>query len=190
MTFTSRCAPSLDSTPSCYLSPLLPPTFDLTSTNISQSPITSRPCSLTRMKTILFFATHPFPLPSPFLSLSSLLPLLSSPSPLFSLSSLSPSPFFSPLLSSLSPFFSLSFLLPLLSSPSPSFSPPITSYGPFPPGVTNGQPATTYGGTCVVTGWLLTSTRGFGAVGCAWPPCAHITVAPKCKMKPAMLNYG
>ena len=116
MTFTSRCAPSLDSTPSCYLSPLLPPTFDLTSTNISQSPITSRPCSLTRMKTILFFATHPFPLPSPFLSLSSLLPLLSSPSPLFSLSSLLP------LLSSPPPFFSLSFLLSLLSTPSPFFS--------------------------------------------------------------------
>ena len=44
---------------------------------------------------------------------------------------------------------------------------------------TNGQPATTYGvRACVTTGCPLTSTRGMGAVGCAWPPCAHITVAP------------
>lgn len=35
---------------------------------------------------------------------------------------------------------------------------------------TNGQPATTYGAVIVTVGWPLTSTRGFGTVGCACPP--------------------
>ena len=35
------------------------------------------------------------------------------------------------------------------------------------------QPATTYGVASVTVGWPLTVTRGFGTVGCAWPPWAH-----------------
>jgi hypothetical protein len=30
----------------------------------------------------------------------------------------------------------------------------------------------------VTVGWPLTSTRGFGTVGCACPACVQITVAP------------
>src|SRR6185369_11866999 len=43
----------------------------------------------------------------------------------------------------------------------------------------------------VATGWPLTSTRGTGAVGIAWPPCAHSTVAPKWRMGPGIaLPFG
>jgi hypothetical protein len=42
----------------------------------------------------------------------------------------------------------------------------------------NGQPATAYGAVITAVGWPLTSTRGFGAVGVAEPPCAQSTVAP------------
>jgi hypothetical protein len=50
----------------------------------------------------------------------------------------------------------------------------------------NAQPATTYGAARVTTGWPLTMTRGETIVGCAWPPWAHITVAPKCNRKPGI----
>jgi hypothetical protein len=30
----------------------------------------------------------------------------------------------------------------------------------------------------VITGWLLTVTRGNGDIGVAWPKWVHITVAP------------
>ena len=52
------------------------------------------------------------------------------------------------------------------------------THGTGPPLTLNGQPATTYGAAIVTVGWPLTSTRGFGTVGCAWPPCAQSTVAP------------
>src|SRR5258706_7612237 len=48
------------------------------------------------------------------------------------------------------------------------------------------QPATTYGGASVTVGWPLTSTRGFGTVGWAWPPCEHRTGAPTCKSNPGI----
>jgi hypothetical protein len=44
--------------------------------------------------------------------------------------------------------------------------------------LTNGQPAMVYGAGMVTMGWPLTSTRGFGAEGCATPPCAHWATAP------------
>jgi hypothetical protein len=44
--------------------------------------------------------------------------------------------------------------------------------------VMNGQPAMTHGAVICTVGWPLTSTRGFGAVACACPPCVHMTVAP------------
>lgn len=49
------------------------------------------------------------------------------------------------------------------------------------------QPATTYGAAIVTVGWPLTVTRGFGAVGCACPPCEHSTVAPTCTRNPGMV---
>ena len=36
------------------------------------------------------------------------------------------------------------------------------------------------GAVMVTVGMPLTSTRGFGTVGCACPPCAQSTVAPTC----------
>jgi hypothetical protein len=52
------------------------------------------------------------------------------------------------------------------------------THGEGAPLTLNGQPATAYGAAMVVVGWPLTSTRGLGAVGCAWPPCEHNTDAP------------
>lgn len=46
------------------------------------------------------------------------------------------------------------------------------------------HPATTHGAGNVVTGCPLTVTRGLGAVGCAWPPWMHCTVAPRWTTKP------
>src|SRR4051812_2714114 len=40
------------------------------------------------------------------------------------------------------------------------------------------QPATAYVHEMVTAGWPLSSTRGIGAVGVAWPACEHSTVAP------------
>jgi hypothetical protein len=60
---------------------------------------------------------------------------------------------------------------------------PVT-HGPLPPGGTNAQPATAYGATIVATGWPLTDTRGFGAVGVACPPCEQSTVAPTWRIGP------
>src|ERR1700719_4526441 len=40
----------------------------------------------------------------------------------------------------------------------------------------------------VATGWPLTRTRGTGAVGMAWPPCAHRTLAPRCRIGPGMVQ--
>jgi hypothetical protein len=37
-------------------------------------------------------------------------------------------------------------------------------------GVTNGQPAMLHGTEASTVGFPATVTRGFGAVGCAWPP--------------------
>src|SRR5215207_4730619 len=54
----------------------------------------------------------------------------------------------------------------------------------------NGQPATTYGAAMVATGWPLTSTRATGAVGIAWPPCAHSTVAPKWRIGPGIAVFS
>src|SRR5262249_22242743 len=63
------------------------------------------------------------------------------------------------------------------------------THGPFPAtGGGKAQPATTYGATIVTVGCPDTVTRGFGAVGCAWPPCAHITVAPTCSKNPGILT--
>lgn len=46
--------------------------------------------------------------------------------------------------------------------------------GPFDPlGGGFGQPATTYCVGSVVAGWPVSSTRGFGEVGVACPPCEH-----------------
>ena len=52
------------------------------------------------------------------------------------------------------------------------------THGVGDPAVTIGQPATTYGAATVVVGMPLTSTRGLGVVGWAWPPWAQSTVAP------------
>lgn len=43
----------------------------------------------------------------------------------------------------------------------------------------------------VATGWPETSTRGFGALGIAWPPWLHNTVAPRWSKGPgiAVLRY-
>src|SRR5215510_2427231 len=38
----------------------------------------------------------------------------------------------------------------------------------------------------VATGCPLTRTRGTGAVGAAWPPCEHSTVAPRCRIGPGI----
>src|SRR5512143_2766671 len=65
---------------------------------------------------------------------------------------------------------------------------PVT-HGPFPPGVTNGHPATTYGAAIVATGIPDTNTCGLGAVGIACPPCEHMTVAPRCRIGAGMLNH-
>jgi hypothetical protein len=43
----------------------------------------------------------------------------------------------------------------------------------------NVQPATAYILVSATVGWPLTSTRGFGEVGVAWPAWLHITVAPR-----------
>jgi hypothetical protein len=44
------------------------------------------------------------------------------------------------------------------------------THGPFPAvGGGNVQPATTYGAVSVTVGWPMTTTRGFGVVGCACP---------------------
>jgi hypothetical protein len=45
-------------------------------------------------------------------------------------------------------------------------------------GGTSGHPATSHGMDANAVGCALTITRGFGAVGTAWPPWLHITVAP------------
>jgi hypothetical protein len=42
----------------------------------------------------------------------------------------------------------------------------------------------------VATGWPLTSTRATGAVGIAWPPCAHSTVAPKWRIGPGIAVFS
>ena len=52
-------------------------------------------------------------------------------------------------------------------------------HGTGPPLRLNGQPATTYGAAIVTVGWPPTSTRGLGTVGCACPPWAQSTVAPR-----------
>jgi len=53
------------------------------------------------------------------------------------------------------------------------------THGPFAAGGGgNAHPATRYGAAIVTVGMPLTSTRGFGTVGCACPPCAQSTVAP------------
>jgi len=45
------------------------------------------------------------------------------------------------------------------------------THGPFAAGGGgSGQPAITYGGVGITVGIPDTVTRGFGAVGCAWPP--------------------
>src|SRR5271170_241031 len=50
----------------------------------------------------------------------------------------------------------------------------------------NAHPATTYGGGIVTVGCPITVTLGLGTVGCAWPPCEHITVAPTCRRNPGI----
>ena len=54
----------------------------------------------------------------------------------------------------------------------------------------NGQPAMVYGALITTVGCPLTSTRGLGAVGMAEPPCAHSTVAPRCKSGPGMVSFS
>lgn len=54
---------------------------------------------------------------------------------------------------------------------------PVTQ-GPLPAGGTKAHPATVYGAEIVATGIPDTVTIGLGAVGIAWPPCAHVTTAP------------
>src|SRR4029453_17590416 len=51
---------------------------------------------------------------------------------------------------------------------------------------TSGQPLTTYGGVMVTSGCPPTVTLGLVTVGCAWPACAHCTVAPRCSTKPGI----
>src|SRR5580765_7530250 len=60
--------------------------------------------------------------------------------------------------------------------------------GPFPGGGTNAQPATAYGAAMVAIGMPETKTNGLGTVGTACPPCAHITVAPTCKIGPGTIT--
>jgi hypothetical protein len=50
----------------------------------------------------------------------------------------------------------------------------------------NAQPATRYGVLIVTVGMPFTVTRGLGTLGCAWPPCEHITVAPTWSTKPGI----
>src|SRR4051794_29120186 len=64
---------------------------------------------------------------------------------------------------------------------------PVT-HGPLPPGGTKGHPATAYGAPMVAAGMPDTNTRGLGTVGTAWPPCAHSTVAPTCKIGPGIVR--
>lgn len=63
------------------------------------------------------------------------------------------------------------------------------THGMGPPGVEKGQPAITYGIGCSTIGCPLTSTLGLGEVGCAWPACAHITVAPRCNRNPGIEKF-
>jgi len=51
----------------------------------------------------------------------------------------------------------------------------------------NAHPAMAYGAAIVAVGWPLTSTRAFGAVGTALPPCAQSTVAPRCNKGPGTI---
>jgi len=60
------------------------------------------------------------------------------------------------------------------------------THGIGPPGVENGHPAMTKGAGCITIGCPLTSTLGLGDVGCAWPACAHKTVAPICSKNPGI----
>src|SRR5688572_28063937 len=61
------------------------------------------------------------------------------------------------------------------------------THGPLPPVGTNGQPVITCGLATVAIAMPLTVTRGNGTVGCACPPCAHITVAFVWSKNPGML---
>src|SRR5215472_4419451 len=54
-------------------------------------------------------------------------------------------------------------------------------------GGTNGHPATSHGAAIVTDGAPESSTLGFGTVGCACPPCRHITVAPSCNTSPGTI---
>jgi hypothetical protein len=47
--------------------------------------------------------------------------------------------------------------------------------GPAGGGMAMAQPAIMKGGEDIGTGVPMIFTRGFGAVGFAWPPCAHVT---------------
>jgi hypothetical protein len=62
------------------------------------------------------------------------------------------------------------------------------THGPLPAGGTNAQPATAQGAAIVAIGIPDTSTHGLGTVGMACPPCAHITVAPICKIGPGIAD--
>src|SRR5262245_33841720 len=64
------------------------------------------------------------------------------------------------------------------------------THGPLPAGGGgNVQPATVYSVGSVMIGCPPTFTRGLGTVGCAWPACAHSTVAPMCRRKPGMSDH-
>src|SRR5580693_1892294 len=63
------------------------------------------------------------------------------------------------------------------------------THGPFPAGGTNAQPATVHGAAMVAIGMPETMTRGLGTVGIACPPCAHITVAPMCRIGAGILDH-
>jgi hypothetical protein len=52
----------------------------------------------------------------------------------------------------------------------------------LPAGGTKAHPATVYGAAMVAMGMPETMTRALGTVGNACPPCAHIIVAPICKI--------
>jgi hypothetical protein len=63
---------------------------------------------------------------------------------------------------------------------------PVTQ-GPFAAGGGgNAQPAIAYTEVTSTLGAPPRSTRGFGTVGVACPPCEHVTVAPTCNKNPGI----
>ncbi|MBE0481491.1 MAG: hypothetical protein IBX68_11000 [Dehalococcoidia bacterium] len=58
--------------------------------------------------------------------------------------------------------------------------------GPAGGGTVIAQPATIKGGEDIGTGVPIILTRGLGAVGLAWPPCAQVTTQVMVSRKPGI----